>query len=195
MLRFLPFILFFSFSVTAQNQINADNYYSHYKDYEDYKKFKVKSLSTGRLNEFDVAKILHEEMKLAGFEWLSTFRIVHIEDDKYITSICYSEKSKFGFVFEDVFNAIPDKKIRDLERHSKSENGYEYTEKIVSTHGESKFVKIEQLPESLYLIRSDIYWYQNTENEEIKKTLVTKEIIKQILRDDIKNILKSVKKE
>jgi len=195
MARFLTIILLiFSFLATAQNPINSENYYSYYKDYDDYKTLKVKKLSTGRLNELEVAKVLSEEMKLAGFEWLNNFRIVNLEENKYIVSICYSEKSKFGFVFDGSFAMIPNKKIRDLERHTKNEAGYEYAEKIVNLEGESKFVKINQLPENLYLIKSDIYWYQRTENEEINKTLVTKEIIIQILRNDIQNILKSVKK-
>ena len=195
MFKYLTFILFvLTYSATAQNAINGDNYYSYYKDYDDYKKLNVENLSTGRLNELEVAKILYEEMKLAGFEWLNTFRIVQIEDDKYIVSICYSEKSKFGFVFDGSFDMIPDKKTRELERHSKDETGYEYDEKIVSLDGKSRFVKINQLPENLYLIRSDIYWYQRTENKDVNKTLVSKEIITQILRKDIQDILKSIKK-
>lgn len=195
MFKILTLILLgFSFSVVAQSSINGENYYSYYKDHTDYKKYQPKKLSTARLNELEVAAILHQEMKLAGFEWLSLFRIVHLDDEKHIVSICYSEKSKFGFVFDGSFNAIPDKKVRDLARHSKNDEGYEYVEKIVGLKGNSKFIKVSQLPENLYLIRSDIYWYQESENEELNKTIVTKDIITQILREDIRNILKSVKK-
>jgi hypothetical protein len=179
----------------AQNPINSDNYYSFFKDYEFYKKNNLKHLSCGRIDELEAAPILYNEMKLAGFEGLSIFKIIDLGDNNYITAICYSEKSKFGFVFDGSFNMIPEKKIRDLERHSKNAADCEYDEKIVSLDGTSRFVKIDRLPENLYLIRSDIYWHQRTENEEINKTLVTYDVMKQIFRDDIKKILKSVKRD
>lgn len=180
--------------VSAQNAINSDNYYSFYKDHNFYKSSGVKKLSTGRLSEFDVAKVLYLEMKAAGFEWLNNFRIVHIDSDKYVISICFSEKSKFGFVFDGSFEMIPDKKVRELPKHSKNDQGFEYTEKIVDINGDTRFVNIVQLPENLYLIRSDIYWFQETENPEVNKTLVSKDIAIQILQHDVREILKSIHK-
>ncbi|UPT71172.1 MAG: hypothetical protein M0D53_01810 [Flavobacterium sp. JAD_PAG50586_2] len=133
-------------------------------------------------------------MKLAGFEWLNDFQIIRIDNEKYITSICYSEKSKFGFVLETIFEAIPDKKNRTVKSLCKESDGYDYGEKILNVNGESKFIKIETLPDNLYLIKQDIYWFQTTENDEINKTLVTKDIAIEILRVDVKNILKLIKK-
>jgi hypothetical protein len=195
MLRVLTFALLIITSLTfGQNKINADNYYSYFKDYNDMTKLKVEKLGTGRLTEFEIAKVLREEMKLAGFEWLNDFQIIRIDNEKYITSICYSEKSKFGFVLETIFEAIPDKKNRDVKSLCKESNGYDYGEKILNLNGESTFIKIETLPENLYLIKQDIYWFQTTENNEINKTLVTRDIAIEILRTDVKNILKLIKK-
>ena len=194
MLRILTFaLLTFSSLTFGQNKINADNYYSYYKDYNDYVKLNVKRLGTGRLTAFEIAKVLREEMKLAGFEWLNDYQIIRIDNEKYITSICYSEKSKFGFVLETIFEADPDKKNREVKSLSRKSNGYDYGEKILDLNGESKFIKIEELPKNLYLIKQDIYWFQTTENDEINKTLVTKEIAIEILRADLKNILKTIK--
>lgn len=195
MFRILTFILLTYTNLTfGQNKINADNYYSYFKDYSDMAKLKVQNLGTGRLTEFEIAKVLKEEMKLAGFEWLNNFQIIHIDSEKYITSVCYSEKSKFGFVLETIIDAIPDKKNRKVKSLSKESYGYDYGEKIVDINGESKFIKIETLPENLYLIKQDIYWFQSTENEEINKTLVTKDNAMEILRADVRSILKLIKK-
>jgi hypothetical protein len=195
MLRTLTFAVFTFTSLTfGQNNINVDNYYSYFKDYDDYVKLKVKRLGTARLTEFEIAKVLREEMKLAGFEWLNDYQIICLDHEKYIKSICYSEKSKFGFVLETIFEAIPDKKNRKVKSLSKASNGYDYGEKILGLNGESKFVKIEELPENLYLIKQDIYWFQSTENHEINKTLVTKDIAIEILRSDVRDILKLIKK-
>jgi len=157
-------------------------------------KLKVKKLGTGRLSEFEIATILREEMKLAGFEWLNVYRIIDLGSEKYIKSICYSEKSNFGFVLETIFDAIPDKKNREVKCLLKEQNGDEFDEKIIDANGESRFIRVKELPKNLYLIKQDIYWFQTTENDEINKTLVTKEIAMEILRGDVKNILKSIKK-
>ncbi|WP_293894123.1 hypothetical protein [Flavobacterium sp.] len=123
----------------GQNKINADNYYSYFKDYDDYVKLKVERLGTGRLSEFEIVTILREEMKLAGFEWLNNYQIIRIDNEKYITSVCYSEKSKFGFVLEGIFDAIPEKKHREVKSLFKESDGYDYGEKIIDLNGESKF--------------------------------------------------------
>jgi hypothetical protein len=33
-------------------------------------------LTTAWANKYEVAQILEEEMKIAGFEWISTFRLI-----------------------------------------------------------------------------------------------------------------------
>lgn len=176
----------------GQSKITADNYYSHFKDHDDYLKLGVKDLGTGWLTEFEIGKVLREEMKLAGFEWLMDNQIIRIDNEKYLTSICYSRKSKFGFVLESSFDAIPEKKHREVKSMSR-EYGYDYVELILDVNGDSIFVKFEELPENLYLIKRNIYWWQITENEDINKTLVTKEIAIEIVRSDVKDILKRIK--
>lgn len=195
MTRFLTFILLTIASLTfGQSKINVDNYYSYYKDYDFYEKNKLKRLGTGRLDELEIARVIRQEMKLAGFEWLSNFQIIHLENQKYITSICYSRKSNFGFVLETTFGAEPEKHNRDIKSLAKESEGCDYAETILDLNGKVEYIKVIELPENLYLIKTDIYWFQTTENEEIQKSLVTREIAIEILRADVKNILKSVKK-
>jgi hypothetical protein len=187
------FLIAFASLTFGQNKINVDNYYSYFKGYDFYEKNNLKRLGTGRLDEFEIAKVLREEMKLAGFEWLSNFQIIHLDNQKYITSICYSRKSNFGFVLETMFGAEPEKHNREIKSLRKKWEGYDYGETILDLNGKVEYLKINELPENLYLIKQDIYWFQTTENEKIQKSLVTREIAIEILREDVKNILKSVK--
>jgi hypothetical protein len=41
-------------------------------------------------------------MKIAGFEWISTFRLIKISDGEYVTAICFFEKIKVGFYMKEV---------------------------------------------------------------------------------------------
>lgn len=190
---FTTTLLFFVCLTIAQNKINADNYYSFLIDHNDLKKLKVEKLGGGNLTSVQIEKVLYEEMKRAGFEKLSSNIIVRIDDEKYITSICYSEKSKFGFILEDSFEVPPNKDNLKLVSLAKESTGFDYSEKILDLNGESKWMKIKDLPRNLILIKRDSYWWQSTENEEVNKTLVTKDIALEILRHDIKNILSSFK--
>jgi hypothetical protein len=177
------------FSIIAQTSINSENYYEFYKDYNDYKGLKLQGLSTYHLSELEIVKILHQEMKNAGFEWIANYRIIRLKDENYITSICFSEKSNFGFVLETTFDAIPESHSRSIKSLSKERYGYDYCEKIIDADGKSSLVKIVELPSNLIIIKQDNYWYQTTEDIEVKN-LVTKDIIISILRTDVQKALK-----
>ena len=71
--------------------------------------------------------------------------------------------------------------------------GNDFAEKIVNLDGSSDFVKIKEIPQNLYIVKENIYWYQYTDKAADDKKLVTKEITTTILRDDIRSILSQVK--
>jgi len=184
----------FSFAMSqSQQKITRDNYYSFFKDHNDYKNMGVKHLTTSHLSDSTIAQILYKEMKSAGFEWLNNYRIINVEGDKYIISICYSEKQKVGFILEKSFGMIPDKSTRKLKSMSRKDLDYDYSEKIILADGSSKFIKIDKMPENLSIIKLDQYWYQTTENEEKNKGLVSREIITEIFIQDIRDVLVSFK--
>ena len=192
----LTIILLFSFTLGfSQQNINRDNYYTFFKDYEDYRKLGVKDLTTSHLSEFTIAQILYSEMKKAGFEWLNNYRIINVQDDKYIISICYSEKQKVGFVFEGSFAMIPEESTKNFKSMSRKDGDYDCSEKIILNDGKSQFVKIENMPTNLFIIKHDLYWFQSTENEEVNKKLVSKEIITEIFKQDIRDVLANFKNE
>ncbi|MDR4952038.1 hypothetical protein REB14_07630 [Chryseobacterium sp. ES2] len=192
-MKFLFNLFFLLFSISTFSQkINSENYYNFYNNNKE--NLKSKRLYTVWLNKTEASIILKEEMKNAGFEWLSDFRIVKINDEEFVIALCYSEKSKFGFVYESSHFAIPKKENRTIKSLYKQDTGNDYSEKIVSINGDSKFVKIKDLPSNLQIIKEDIYWYQRTENPEDDKYLVTKQDMITILREDIRKTLSSFKK-
>ena len=194
-MKYLNYIFLLILNLSfSQEIINKENYYSYFKDLKDFEKLKVKRLGTSHLSNSRIIKILREEMKNAEFEWIDDNKIIQIEEDKYLLSICYSEKQNFGFVLEEIFDAIPEKETRNYKSYTRKNNGYDYSEKIILENGKSRFVKIDTIPENLFIIKLDLYWYQSTENEEINKTLVSEAIITEIFRQDIREVLNKVKK-
>jgi hypothetical protein len=49
-------------------------------------------------NKYEAAQILEEEMKIAGFEWISTFRLIKISDGEYYCNLFFP-KSKVGSIW------------------------------------------------------------------------------------------------
>jgi hypothetical protein len=183
-------LVLISFSSYSQ-KITSKNYYEFFAN---PKQVKGKKLTTAWVSKFEVATILEEEMKKAGFEWISTFRIVKLNENEYVNSICFSEKSKVGFLYEGSHNAFPNPNGRKIKSMYKEMTGNDYAEKIVKINDDADFVKIKEVPNNFYILKEDPYWYQYTDNSDDDKNLVTKEIILEILRSDIKEIISSFKK-
>ncbi|OWR14139.1 hypothetical protein [Chryseobacterium sp. VAUSW3] len=185
-------IIFVSFtSLLFSQKFNSENYYENYGKKE---KLQGKRLATAWLNEIDAAQILSEEMKNAGFEWVREFRIIKVNENEHILAICYSEKSKVGFVYEPTHGAFPKKQNRELKSLLKRNSGNDYSEKIVDLNGNSQFIKIKDMPDNIFIIKEDIYWFQFTDNKDDDKYLVTKNDMLEIFREDIRKVIAKFKK-
>ena len=183
------FLLFSLITLPLYSQkITSENYYDSFVKFIPNHK-----LTTAWVNKYEVAKVLEEEMKNAGYEWLSTFRIVRISNGEYVTSICFSEKSKVGFLYEEI-HSLPNPNRKTLKSMYKANTGNDYVEKIVLLSGDSEFIKIKELPTNLYLLKEDPYWYQFTDKPQNEKILVDKQTALEILRSDVKRIIATFKK-
>lgn len=179
----LTLIIFLSsFYVNAQTKVDTSNYFDLYSSGEN---LKGSNLKTVWLSDAEIAQIVYEEMDLAGYEWLNEFQIVKIDSGEYVLAICFSEKSRAGFVFESTHRMFPDKKIRTTISNYKTKTGNDYSEKIVGIDGKSTFIKIKTLPKNLALLKAECYWYQKTNNSEDNRKLVTREDIIYVLRQDV----------
>jgi hypothetical protein len=185
----ISILLVLLFAITANSQnITSENYYDYFVKFIPGNK-----TTTAWVNKYEVAQILEEEMKKAGFEWISTFRIVKLNDNEYVNAICFSEKSKIGFLYEGS-HGMPDVNRKKLKSMYKENTGNDYAEKIVPLTGDATFTKIKEIPSNLYILKEDPYWYQFTEKPQTEKTLVDKQIILEILRSDIKKIIATFNK-
>jgi hypothetical protein len=169
-------------------KFTSENYYDSFVKYiPNYK------LTTAWVNKYEVAQVLEEEMKKAGFEWISTFRIVKINNGEYVTAICFSEKSKVGFLYEGS-HSLPDPKRKSLKSMYKENTRNDYAEKVVPLVGDSEFIKIKDVPTNFFILKEDPYWYQFTDKPQNEKVLVDKQTTLEILRSDVKKVIATFKK-
>jgi len=151
----------------------------------------IKSFS---LTETMIIDIVKDEMIKLGYQWISNYRIIKIDSAKYITSICYSDKSNCGFLIEHITEEVPLQENRNIKSLNKKYSKFDYTEKIVSTNGKYEFINIPEIPENLHILKMDNYWYQISTNKIENIDLVSKEFITELLRQDVRGFLKPVSK-
>ncbi|WP_298397364.1 hypothetical protein [Flavobacterium sp.] len=180
-----------SVSINAQDiKIDSTNYCDFYDYKAHYKNSDVKSFGLTRTMIID---IVTNEMEKLGFKWISTFRIIKIEEGKYVTSICYSDKSNCGFLFDEVYETEHNQEDRKWKSLTKKYSGNDYGDRIVSLDGSYKFVNIKEVPDNLHILKMNDYWYQQSSNPEKIKKLVSKEFIENLLREDVRRFLKNFK--
>lgn len=180
-----------SLSINAQDiKIDSTNYCDFYDYTAHYKNSDVRSFG---LTKTMIIDIVTNEMEKLGFKWISTFRIIKIEEGKFVNSICYSDKSNCGFLFDEVYETEHNQEDRKWKSLSKKYSGNDYVERIVSLDGSHKFVNIKEVPNNLHILKMNDYWYQESTNQEKSKKLVSKEFIVELLREDVRRFLKNFK--
>ncbi len=146
------------------------------------------NISTHFLETFEVANIVSEEMQKLGYEWVFNNRIVKVNDSVYINTLCYSEKSNIGFLYETKWGMVPQQKNRYVESLYKEDTGNSYAEKIIPIDGKATFIILKELPKNLHILKAENYWYQTSTDQTIDDTLVSKDFIVELLRQDIRRI-------
>jgi hypothetical protein len=178
-------ILIISFSSMGQSEIDSTNYCSFYNMIAHTANSKI---STSYLNELEIAKIVMEEMKSLGFQNVSNHQILQIDSINFVNAICYSEESNIGFLYEGACGMIPEQKNRYVISLYEEMTGYAYAEKILTIDGGWQFLKIKDLPKNLHILKMENYWYQESPDPVLKKNLVSKAFIIELLRQDIRRI-------
>ena len=180
----------------GQEDINLKADTSNYYDF--YSKGKNSNLATPfvstdwlRLN--DVVPILMEELKNAGYDWLYDYCLFKVDSVHYIVLSAYSRKSNFGFLYiegHDMFPSINHRKDMTM----KSNNGVEYISCEETPSGHPNFIRISKLPENIFPLNENNYWFQYTSIPQDSKLLITRETAIRILRQDIKMYLSKAPK-
>lgn len=169
-----------------KSKIDTGNYYSYYVEASS----KFDQLTTNWLRLHDVAPIMKEEMLAAGHEWVSEYQIFQIDSNQYILLAVYSRKSNIGFLYIEGHSDSPKKEDRyNLTQKKQNNWNAEYVSVIETIKGKMKCIPIMQLPQNIFVLNENCYWYQYTNNPQDDQFLFTKENALQIIRQDIKAYL------
>ena len=182
----------------AQNgAINNHNYYDYYVGPTSMKgdimgpidKLKSKRLGYNWLRGEEVAPIIAEEMKKAGYDEVYANRLYRLDSAQYVVLAACSYNSNVGFLYSEGHSMIPSKETRQPRRLLMSNGMYDYVQFAGTVSGGNEYIKIRKLPSNIIVLAEDWYWYQYTENTSDNKYLLTKQDIIRVLRQDIQEKL------
>lgn len=184
----LLFILAFFCLGTSFAQTNYKIDTSNYYDFLNPKNLKGSILTTGWLSLNDVVPIMIEELKQAGYDLVYDRTIYKLKNGQHINISAYSRKSNIGFLYIGGHSAFPRKSHRDiLFQRDNSKVNYIECEETFS--GVADIIKINEIPNNIFVLKEDCYFFQYTDNSKDNKVLVTKEIAAGIFRQDLRRYL------
>jgi hypothetical protein len=174
----LPQILF-----AQKNKINSENYYNHYASLHD-PDIKGKGVTTNWLRLHEVVPIIIDELKKAGYKYPYSYKILKIDSTTRILISAFVREPCFGILYIEGHYADVNARHR-----SRSFEDMDYRECEETLTDGMNCIRIKKLPENIFWLSEDWYWYQYTDVPSDDKFLVTKEIAISILREDIQKIL------
>lgn len=163
-------ILISTLSQSQNDKINANNYYDFY----------TRTLNkTSWLKRDEIVPIIIEELDKYNFKHNCTYQLYELYDTLNIILDVYSTEKKIGFIYKTGYSITPDiNHKRDL-KYSQCKYNYKG----------SFSCKEFEIPQNIYLLYADDYWYQYNSNKEEINDFVCRNKIIEILRSDIRNIL------
>ena len=182
----------YSFSQKVVKNVDSKNYYDFCVNPKTATKLKGRMFRMNWLRKDEALPIILEELSIANHKHIYEHSLFKLDSCKYIVLSAYSRKANFGFLYIEGHYAFPKKEHR--ENITKC-NGMDYRVYIDSPNGKTNFISIEKFPENVFILNENCYWYQSTDNPSDNKYFITKEKIKDILRQDIKNYLSRVIKK
>jgi len=164
------FSLTFCLTVKSQNtNITNENYYE----------FHTTAQTTSWLSRDEIVPIIIEELEKYNFKWNYKYVLYDLNDTVSILLDVYSKENNFGFIYKTGHYSMPD---------IKHKINLEYTQTKYNLKGSMVRNKID-LPENIYLLNENLYWYQYNKDENEINDFVCKSKIIEILRNDLRNVL------
>lgn len=167
---FILFILPVSLSAqtnAAIIKIDSNNYYDHLAESK-----KTGSIVLNWLKPDDVIPIIKDEMHKAGYTSLKINYNYKLPADGILRITVYSEKASLGFYYINTHRATPLKSDR--------KNPALYLKDVA---------QLDILPKNIFPLNENVYWYEYGNAKAYGHTLVTKTVIENILRQDIRAYL------
>lgn len=120
----------------------------------------------------DVIPIIKDEMHKAGYASLKINYNYKLPDDRILRINVFSQKANLGFYYINTHRATPLKSDR--------KNPELYLKDVA---------QLDELPKNIFPLNENVYWYEYTEVKADDRYLVTRKIIENILRQDIRAYL------
>ncbi|MBL7711532.1 MAG: hypothetical protein JNL13_03670 [Chitinophagaceae bacterium] len=173
------------FKTQAQESpvVDTSNYYSHYSMGEG---LSGNTVNTAWLSTLEIVPVLVDELKKAGYEEVFDNQLYQTSTKQMLVLSAYCYNEDFGFVYAQGHEGIPQKEHRNRISRFLQESGSEYVQDYYQPKSNLNFTTIKKLPANILVLQEDCYWYQYTEDPADNKKLVTKDIILDILRQDIR---------
>ncbi|MCQ6958512.1 hypothetical protein [Mucilaginibacter aquariorum] len=210
LILFISVIFFYANLYAQKKEIKIDtaNYYDYEvspvkdgfiyaKDPANVFKLQGKIISTNWLRSEEVIIVIAEELKNAGYQTVLTNALYQTNDSKYMVVTALVEKPRFGILYIDGHYGIINVKQRNGKEnlHSRKLNDGStiYWQSGYSAN-DSFTMEYSKMPPNFLLLFENCYWYQYTDNDEDNKYLVNRNKIVEILRKDIRSLLKTAPK-
>ena len=184
----MKYYLSMVFLLIALNVFSQNDFKSKV-DTSNYYDFTVQYAMTKRLAIYEVAPIIEEELENHGFKESYTFKIYKLKNGKTILLTAYCADLNIGIVYEQAHYAFLSKSHRGNSINKKS-TGNDYINIGYNEDGTLDVTKVETLPNNIFLMTENAYWFQTPIAGNNVKNYITKEIAIKILRMDIQKIIK-----
>jgi hypothetical protein len=175
-------ICLLTFSGFSQTNIDTGNYYN----------YASKLTSMNWLKDYEAIPIILDEVEKAGFGYAASNVLMQVDSAEYLILIVYDYHLKFGFLYKDGHQIPMSKSHRDF-LSEKDNSTKRYSQSVVNENISNSFQKKQRIPENVFVLDENVYWYAYQANDP-GQNYVPKSKIIEILRQDIRNYLKSLKK-
>lgn len=179
----LAFFIFASTTTFSQRSetINNQNYYQ----------FQTQGASINWLRANDAVPIIIDELLKngIGYHTISIGDLVKINDStRLVVTVMFDKGKEYGFLYEPTHGIPLNPKDRDF-LNSQKQGAYVQAEK--DTKDQVHFMRIEPIPQNIFLLKQTVYWFQFDNMG--SKFSVSKQVAEDILRQDIRKYLKSIR--
>lgn len=175
---------------SAQKEaINASNYMS----YINHPHLKGGNIYTDWLRKDDILPVIKEELRSSKLGYVREDVVYQLRDGRVLLLDFYIKEIDMGIVFRGTHSVPIDLSIRKY-LYGQYDKGFTLYRDLVLQGGEIQRLQFTDLPPNIFIIYEDFYPFQKTNRESDLPYLVTKDIITQILVEDIQYCIQKMKK-
>src|SRR3569623_635051 len=128
-------------------------------------------------------------MTKAGIDENNDNQLYNLSSNRYVVLTAYNDNPKFGFIYIDDHEAFPLKSHRERKSIYQTNDSCEYEIQMRRAQDDSLiYIPIQKLPENIFLLESDCYWYQYSDVKSDNDSLVSKQNALNIFRQDVQAI-------